>query len=144
MTAIPSKGEIEVALGGQKRKLQFTIGDFEECEANLNVGMGELSRRLVEGYRLTDVRTIIEIALKRAGWKAEPSVAGKPATMLEEREQVLEMIRVEGPATHVRTCIRLFNAALADMPGNAAAPAGTNEATASNNSLSGASLNSAE
>lgn len=131
MTAIASKGEIEAVLGGETRVLCFTIGDIEEAEARLGAGIGEISRRLAVDYRLTDLRTLIQISLTNAGWKPKA----------DARQEVLDMIRVEGPAAHRITCAKLLDAALGELPGNAGAPAGTDGANASTDSRSGASSN---
>lgn len=143
MTAIASQGEIEAPLGGKVRKLAFSIGDFEEVEARLGIGIGEIIRRMATAYRLTDMRVLLTIALERAGWKATAPVAGRIATEAETRQQVLDMIRVEGPGAHARTCIRLISTALEDMPGNVEAPEAGQE-NGSTASQSGATSSSAE
>ena len=119
--AVASKGEVDVVLGGVERRLSLKIGDLEEIEARLNLGIGSLIDRFMKSYRLTDVRTVLQVAL-------EKSVRDQQWT----RESVLEMIKVEGPVAHARTCARLLVAALEPLPGgNPPKPDGEKEAQAS-------------
>lgn len=121
MTAA-SKGEVEIELGGTRRVLSLKIGDFEELESRLNIGISEIIERMrvvndgdvvsMPNYRLTDVRTILQLALEKTGWKGT-------------RDDVLKMIMAEGISRHAFNVLNLLSAALGELPGgNAQAPVG--------------------
>lgn len=121
--AVASKGECEIVLGGVKRVLSLKIGDLEELEARLGIGLEEIINRLrvdddgsgvlrMPDWRITDARAIIQIALEHAGWKGT-------------RDDVLRMMLTEGMTTHAVSAHSLLVSALQDLPGgNASAPGG--------------------
>lgn len=58
--AKPLRGEREVTLGGEKYTLRLGLGNLEELEAELGVGIIALAGRFTGGgARLTDARAII-------------------------------------------------------------------------------------
>ncbi len=94
------RGEIEAELGGEKRTLRLGIGDLEDIEDRLTMGLPEIIQTLAQGrYRIGHLREIIGIALKAAGWKGTD-------------EDVRTMIRGSGPGECQVICVRLFNVAL--------------------------------
>lgn len=115
------RGEIEAELGGEKRTLRLGIGDLEDIEDRLKVGLLELIQMLAQGrYRIGHLREIMATALRAAGWKGTD-------------DDVRDMIRASGPGECQVICVRLFNVALGnedkgfdgdeDEAGNAPAPA---------------------
>src|SRR5690349_12570721 len=68
--AKPLRGECEVDLGGEKFTLRLALGQIEELEARLDVGLVELCRRFTTNQaKVSEAREVIAQGFAGAGIK---------------------------------------------------------------------------
>lgn len=66
----PLRGECEVELGGEKFTLRLALGNLEELEAQLGIGIIAIAGRFTQGQaRLGDARAILRQGFAGAGIK---------------------------------------------------------------------------
>ena len=113
------RGEIEVELGGVSRRLRLGIGDLEELEDRVEMGLPEFINVIVQGkYRLSHLREVLNAGLTGAGWSGTD-------------DDIRDMIQQTGPGEVQVICLRLINVGLGNEDsigakdndsGNGAAP----------------------
>lgn len=110
--AKPLRGECEVDLGGEKHTLRLALGQLEELESQLGIGVLALVSRFTTGEaKLTDARAILRQGFAGAGIK-------------KSEAQLTALIEKAGlDALH--QAAKLLLAVMFDPEGNAEAAAAT-------------------
>ncbi len=110
--AKPFRGEIEAELGGEKRLLRLGIGDLEDLEDRLDMGLPALLQAIADGtFRLSHLRQVLTAALEAGGWSGTD-------------DDVRAMMQLTTPGELQLLCVRLFNVALGNNDDDAEATEG--------------------
>lgn len=101
---------MDIKIGGVGRQLYLTIGDIAEVERRLDTGFRKIIQHFAEDFRLSDVVTILHVALERASARE-----GRGATI--EADAVWKAICIEGLSSHVENAYRLLEDGLKELAG---------------------------